>query len=251
MTVPYIFVDNPMSYLGGRDNYGYPKSMGYFTPETGIGPSVKLTTYGGNFDRDSRADWHPFLEVMAGPEGEFDDSAPPDGPEALLRCLVPDLANAEGEITVPGFRFMETLFEDMLAGRIRQVMLKQFRDATDDGRACYQSVVETPIEIKHPSMSPSRQSWTVTISPLDSHPIAQELGVQSQKALLAFDTKFDMVVDNGTEIGRVRASVARPGAPAGPPPSALPGDGLLHAVGEAGNRIYREIQPLLERAKFW
>src|SRR5689334_18167836 len=37
LAVPYIFVDNPMSYAGGREDYGYPKVMGQFSPTDGLG----------------------------------------------------------------------------------------------------------------------------------------------------------------------------------------------------------------------
>ena len=63
--MPYIFVDNPMSYLGGRETYGYAKTMGRFSPESGLGEAVSLQAYGGNFGRDEGAAWRDFLELEA------------------------------------------------------------------------------------------------------------------------------------------------------------------------------------------
>ena len=40
LAVPYVLVDNPMSYLGGRETYGYAKTMGRFDPPGGIGDHV-------------------------------------------------------------------------------------------------------------------------------------------------------------------------------------------------------------------
>ena len=57
--------------------------------------------------------------------------------------------DAQGEVILPGLRLASSLVDDMLAGRMmRQVFLKQFRDAADGNRACYQSVVEAPVDVK-------------------------------------------------------------------------------------------------------
>ena len=40
LAVPYIFVDNPMSYLGGRETYGYAKTMARFDPDDAVGERV-------------------------------------------------------------------------------------------------------------------------------------------------------------------------------------------------------------------
>ena len=42
LALPYIFVDNPMSYLGGRETYGYAKTMGRFDPADGVGERQRM-----------------------------------------------------------------------------------------------------------------------------------------------------------------------------------------------------------------
>jgi hypothetical protein len=254
LACPYILVDNPMSYLGGREDYGYAKTMGRFDPSDGIGDRVRVETFGGNFGRDEGAGWHPLLEVVAADRaGQATDREALDGPVQITRFLAGDLLqrNAEGEVLIGGVRLVARLVDDLLDGRVRQVFLKQFRDAADGNRACYQSVIEAPVEVKRSSVRPSPHRWEVTIFPLDSHPIEQEIGVTSQTPLLAFDGELDMVVDNGIEIGRV-AGAPRAPAPVGAAAegAVLAGDGVAGLIETAARRIYREIASL-ERLKWW
>jgi flavin-dependent amine oxidoreductase len=248
LAVPYIFVDNPMSYLGGHELYGYAKTMARFEPAGGIGERMRLETYGGNFGRNEGADWHPILEIAPahGPDGSGNGEAL-DGPADLVRHLAGDLLqrNAEGEVVLPGIRLTATLLDDLSAGRLRQVFLKQFRDAADGGRACYQSVVEAPIEMLRGGIRPSGREWDVKIHPLDSHPIQQEIGVASQPASVAFDGQLDMVVKNGIEIGTVAASTGVPVAVGESPiPGGVPGDGVIALIEGTARWIHRELSSL-------
>ena len=77
------------------------------------------------------------------------------------------------------------LMGDLLAGRVGQVFLKQFRDAADGTRACYQSVVEAPVQIRRVESGLAPRDWAIQVHPLDSHPIGDELGVGDQSAKLA------------------------------------------------------------------
>jgi uncharacterized protein with NAD-binding domain and iron-sulfur cluster len=226
LALPYIWVDNPMSYLGGRENFGYPKTMGRFEPSSGVADRMHLETFGGNFGRDEGADWHPILDIEAVTDtGGRPRNDPIEGPDHLIRYFVGDMLhrNAEGEVVIGGMRMTKAFVDDVRARRVRQLFLKQFRDAVDGSRACYQSVVETPIEVKHLSIRPSRREWDVKLHLLDSHPVQQEIGVASQRASLAFEGELDMVVKNGIEIGRIQAAT---GLPAGLPVPAPGGPGL-------------------------
>ena len=63
LALPYIFVDNPMSYLGGRETYGYAKTMARFEPADGVGERQRMEAFGGNFGREEGAEWRTFLEI--------------------------------------------------------------------------------------------------------------------------------------------------------------------------------------------
>jgi uncharacterized protein with NAD-binding domain and iron-sulfur cluster len=61
LAVPYVFVDNPMSYLGGRETFGYAKTMGRFDPPDANGAHINMQAFGGDFGRSEGADWRDFL----------------------------------------------------------------------------------------------------------------------------------------------------------------------------------------------
>ncbi len=245
LAVPYILVDNPMSYLGGREAYGYAKAMGRFTPGSGLGPEVVVEAFGGDFGRGQGADWRELLTLEARGDSLDADGAFAEGPAALVDALVGGLPALDdsGELVVGDFSLGSGLVADMLAGRVGQVFLKQFRDAADGTRACYRSVVEAPCQIQQVRSRPSPADWSVEIHPLDSHPLGPELGLTSQTPIAAFDVEIDFVVENGVEMGRVAAPVGLPTADPG-----LPGpDGYAGMLEGAARWMWREFTAL-ERA---
>ncbi len=254
LAVPYLLVDNPMSYLGGRENYGYAKTMGRFYPEAGEGDRLRVDAYGGDFGRGQRAGWQPLLELA--PTGPLRDgeSATFDDPGDLVRYLTGGALDGEGgeDLALPGLELGSTLVGEMLGGRATQVFLKQFRDVADGAHACYQSVVEAPLEVTRVSFRPSAQDWAVTVHPLDSHPIARELGVRSQTASMSLDLELDFVVENGAEVGgsaAVPAVISRPVPVAGGPVDTA-ADRVVALVESAAGLVRRELSAL-SRLKFW
>ncbi len=244
LAVPYIFVDNPMSYLGGRETYGYAKTMAQFHPDDAVGERVTMETFGGNFGRNEGAAWRPFLEVEEVGAHNGSQERPLEGPAGLVRRLVGDLppVNAEGEIVLADIRLTAELVEGMLDGRVYQLFLKQFRDAEDGTRACYQSVVEAPCQVLRVSNKLVGRDADVTIHQLDSHPIGQELGVTSQRAQIVFDAELDMIVEHGVEVARPASAL-----PASGPGAALAGNGYTSFIEVTARRAWRELTGI-ERA---
>jgi hypothetical protein len=253
LAVPHILVDNPMSYLGGREDYGYAKTMGRFDPEDGLGPRLRVEAYGGNFAPGRTADWHPFLDIKpAGSGGGRRRAAAWKEPGDLVRHLAMGLLDDHpgGELTLPDARLGARLVADLLEGRATQVFLKQFRDVADGTQACYQAVVEAPLHITRVSGSPSTQGLEVTIHPLDSHPIADELGVTSQVAPLGFELRIDFVVEAGSEVGGLALPVAGPTpAPAGHDAAGAV-DGAVALLDSAVRLAWRELRAL-GRGRWW
>jgi hypothetical protein len=238
LAVPYVFVDNPMSYLGGREDYGYAKVMARFDPLLGIGDHVTLEAFGGDFGRSEGADWRTFIELTSGGARRAPEERPTQtGTLPLVQMLIGDGAQIKQgeELVLADLTLTSGLIDDLIAGRMTQVFLKQFRDAADGTRACYQSVVEAPIELKRVSYSVTERDWSITVHPLDSHPIDRELGVSSQPAGIALDMEIDFVVDNGYEVGRV---VAPGGAATRLPP--IVHDGPIGIVESAVRWAWRE-----------
>jgi len=218
MAVPYMWVDNPMSYSGGREDYGYPKTQGRFEPADATGDSIVISAFGGRFRPDAVAAWHPVIEVSASAAAEesrdhglIEDVAglalhvagasirtARDVGEAVAGALAGAL---RGNLpAVADVNLLDNFVESLLKGEGRQVFLKQFRDAADGTRACYQAVIEAPVKVTRVRGKPSLRSWDVKINELDSHPVARELGVTSQRAKLGFELEIDFVLEAGKAV---------------------------------------------------
>ncbi len=199
MFVPYIFVDNPMSYLGGREDYGYPKALGQFEPHSGLGATISLNAYGGDFAASNQAEWRQLLKIE-GPKATaaaVAGGAWKTGPE--LAALLGEAAGPTAAVQSPAILgLIWSLIEDLLEERGQQIFLKQIRDAGAADVACYQALVEAPVEVSNVQWRPSFSEWKLTVKHLDSHPIAADLGVESQTTRLTYEIKFDMNVGTGT-----------------------------------------------------
>jgi hypothetical protein len=200
MLVPYIFVDNPMSLLGGREDFGYPKAMGQFAPPSALGSAVTLSAFGGDFAPGNQAAWHPLLELVGPQTAGANASAEPEDWKAGA-----ELAQLIGEGSATGtdagaaeLGLIRSLIEALLDHTAQQVFLKQFRDAGSADTACYQAVVEAPVQVSNVRVCPGIEEWALTIYPLDSHPIGLELGVVNQSTRLTYQLAFDMSVGTGT-----------------------------------------------------
>jgi hypothetical protein len=195
MAVPYIFVDNPMSYVGGREDYGFPKSMGIFEPHDAGGDHVTVQAFGGDFAPQNEAHWTPVIDIArAGAPGQAGDAT--QGAEVSWRTQE-ELMDA----ALPcGIGFIADLVNSVLSGQARQVFLKQFRDCADPTAACYQAIVEAQMQVEEVSWAVSPDPWTVTVYPLESHPITADLGLGNQTAQLAIDLKMNMTQQPGVVV---------------------------------------------------
>ncbi len=199
--LPYLFVDNPYAIAAGREVYGFNKTWGQFERPGDIQhPEFSLDVWG--FD-------------AFGPAAE-------GKPRRLLetRALAPDTAgNIPGAWTdwdAARSALIQYLFADWNpeeagtdAAWVAQleamplVFLKQFRDAVDSTKACYQAVIEAPLRIEtfHGGGRLAGQ-YGVTLHPLASHPLADTLGLSVDadgmaRALAAFWLHVDFVLEAG------------------------------------------------------
>lgn len=106
-------------------------------------------------------------------------------------------------------------------GALRMVFLKQFPDAVDATRACYQAIIEAPIRVTgglRGGLLPGR--FGVTIHEYASHPIVDTLGLRTRrrstdKSELASTLQVWLAFDAQVERGEVVwESVTRQADPA-------------------------------------
>jgi hypothetical protein len=174
--LPYVFVDNPLSLINGREDYGYQKALAKFDVSAIAGENVRVSAYGGKFDRASVADWAPVLAFE--PVGrEPAKPGPGETPEAVAQTVSSVSAKASSRTRA---NIKKGLVNSLLGGEATQVFLKQFRDAEQAGFACYQEVVEVPVKLSVTSSRTLFGKWKVTVDSLNSHPITDDLGVKTQ-----------------------------------------------------------------------
>ncbi|MFL5884889.1 MAG: acetoacetate decarboxylase family protein, partial [Thermoleophilaceae bacterium] len=192
--VPYMWVDNPLSLAGGREIYGFNKNWGWIDlPQNGADQAAfALDAYGGNFDGGERAGRHRLIEVT-GASGSSPERGERlwDGVEALageIRHVLRDVP-----VHLP-----DQIFDDIVSrGGPPQLFLKQFRAVSNGELASEQQITDGGTTVKRIQGWPLLSEFEVTLHNLDSHPVAAELGVESQTTGLAFQIEMDFVLDDG------------------------------------------------------
>ena len=193
MFVSHLLVDNPLSLVAGREIYGFPKALGCFS---WTGDDLRIDGFGGEHRPEATAKWLPVLEMRraAGGEGEAGGEAA-EGMDGLVDTVMERLVEPGAEGVLPD------LCRDLRRGRMTMVFLKQFRDAAQHDRACHQAVVEAVSVTHRVTTRPSLADWDVTIHPVDSHPLAGDLGVRSGRHGWSATLKgFDFDVLEGREV---------------------------------------------------
>src|SRR5713101_4503925 len=124
---PFIGVDNPLSMAGGREVFGYPKTIGKFEaiPAQTTNPlNLSFRTWRGD-DLDRKWDIGDQIVIRQGAPSPASD---------FIEEFLDQLDASTGS---------RQLFTNWLAGSATEIFLKQFRaiDSTFvDGRACFQQI---------------------------------------------------------------------------------------------------------------
>jgi hypothetical protein len=206
--VPYIWLDNSMSIATGREMYGYPKAFGTHTVtgEKTAPDTLELKVYGMDYSPTATPEMNLLISVKATTPLEAVPAGP--GPRAFAEQLISQatarLATQSAPAAAAAFRAAAAA--DFTAPTIRQLFLRQFRAAEDGTLAALQQIMEVPAKV-HPgatgSLLPRR--YQLTAHPLDSHPLAADLGlVGTLDVELAWRVLMDFTVEPGTVIWPTR-----------------------------------------------
>jgi acetoacetate decarboxylase len=197
MCIPFIWLDNAMSLADGRELFGYPKSWGWPSfPAAGENPQRwKLDAFGLNYSPHALAARHHLLEIVQ-------SDSPVEGAEAELNSLADLARHAAGRLfdgadIAADFGLAESIVSDILRDRLPNVFLKQFRSVEDGLSASLQQVVEADYEITRLSAKPVLREHELTVHQLDSHPVIDELGLDSQTLSIAYQVEMDFNVGGG------------------------------------------------------
>ena len=164
--IPYLFLDRPIGMTMGREVWGYIKSAGVlhlpYDPQPSPDYVVNTTT----------------LKIFAADTiGKDVDIL------RLRRPINPPAPRAEKWSALSGLLgalVPETVLTNIVVGQSFSVVnLKQFRDIADSKLACYQALVEAPMEINNHFSAGllDTTGYELDIFTCDSHQIVNQLGL--------------------------------------------------------------------------
>lgn len=192
-----MMLDNPISLLSGREDYGYPKTMGWSTMPAGdLAQPFTLEVFGMDYGAGDQPRRRPLLELTpAGGERSEVDLAIGDV-IGFGRWLKEVLFDGDDGVEL-GLRFAAGFARDLHAHRVAQVFLKQVRATEDGRRADLQQVVVAPAVTKDVRARQLRHDYDLRLHHLDSHPLHEELGLADQRVTLAARLDFDFLIEAG------------------------------------------------------
>jgi len=186
---PYILVDDAATMITGREVFGLPKQLGRFAMPARFGdlatapaPQFRAEIVGTLAPRGQN-DWRTLLTIERSGDVRAHD------PGAILQFLAGFLPAAlRGGLSLPGW------LSELTA--IPVVGLKQFRDATRPGAACYQAIVEAPLSVVKLHRAPTfmRDAFELTVMDLHSHPVARTLGLSPSPIRVPLAVHFEATV---------------------------------------------------------
>lgn len=198
--LPYLFVDEGNAIATGREVFGFNKQAAQFQKPERIEKSEFRADVLGfkQFGPEAVAQKERLLELHA--------SSPSD-----LTQTKNDWETAKNKITS---ELLRNIRYDMGGGLIEfatrfinnsipLVFLKQFRDAQNTHKACYQKIVEASLKVEtYHEGGMILDPYTLNITSLASHPLAQKMGLKEaeQKSTLGAWIKVDFVLGNGMEV---------------------------------------------------
>jgi hypothetical protein len=195
LLMPFLFLDNPVAVMTGREEYGYFKQAGW------IGLPTDQGTIGFTVDVFGCPAFSPTAIWQRQRLLTLDEPTPAPLPMELLVNGVSDIATGltaiMREVADKGLLIGE-LFGHFLDGGISQIFLKQFRDIEDGTRACYQAVTLADYRITRLAGISAAGRYRMHLEGLQSTPVAEALGlVNPVETGVGMMVQMDMRLETG------------------------------------------------------
>ncbi len=197
--LPYLLVDEGNAIATGREVFGFNKQLAQFQkPQEIQSPQFSADVLGfKQFGADLIAQKERLLELKSSSlENLFQ---PVDDFASLKNSLANEILKSMRTDVGGGLVEIAAHFVN---DNIPLVFLKQFRDAQNSHKACYQKIIEAPLQVEtfHEGGIFFEQ-YILNVASLASHPMAQNLGLSAeQKSTLGAWMKVDFVLGHGVEI---------------------------------------------------
>ncbi|NNE43321.1 MAG: hypothetical protein HKN12_03860 [Gemmatimonadetes bacterium] len=206
---PYLWVNHPMALLAGREVFGCPKALADIQPTDPTSrATVTVDTYLEN-EYSPKTEWtsQRLLEIQtdhSDPSEHVHHDSMEDVVKDWIRKLV---GNVAGTVLIHALDHeLDVLaHHDLISSNL--VFLKQFRDAEDGSKACYQSVVEAPLsitEFRTGSTLPGNHE--VVVHECDPFPLCDDLGLVPGPQKVEFATVMtgDFLFHAGHTVGTAK-----------------------------------------------
>jgi hypothetical protein len=197
--LPYLFVDEGNAIATGREVFGLNKLAAQFQkPEKIQSPEFTADVLGfKEFGADFIAQRERLLELRASSSSDPTRSSDLDSIKNVMATeLFKNIrTNLGGGLVEFASRFIND--------HVRLVFLKQFRDAQNTRKACYQRLIEAPLKVEtFFEGGIFLRPYTLNITSLASHPLAQNLGLKGaeQRSTLGMWMQVDFLLGNGVEV---------------------------------------------------
>lgn len=174
---PYIFIDNSRAMCTGRESWGYAKAVADIAippaPAKADAWSVRTMVF-PEFTPDTQGTRELLLDLRR-------TDAPSDHPSIWTEVAeFGDWLLGQATHGVRDLELAADVLADWSRGAMPVVNLKQFRDAADGTRACYQALVTSPIAVKAlRGGGLLTGDYALRILPCASHPMVEQFGLQT------------------------------------------------------------------------
>ncbi len=208
----WLGVDNDWAMATGREVYGFPKEICTFDFDPQLPDPADPRSFMTNafaiphYSQAATPAWLPLFDIkpitgedFTPPESSFWDKV-----EGFAETVVERV----GEHIIDGA--LKIASEQAIARAIKGEavvlpFLKQFPDAADPTRACYQAIIEAGTTINtFRKGGMTNTDYEITVHSYDTHPFAAELGIAAgpQNVGPAVWVDFDFTMDLGHEVWR-------------------------------------------------
>ena len=192
--IPVMWVDNPVSLVGGREIYGFAKQWG----KPMISPDRRrcaLDVFGGGFGAGRSSDMHRLVDIVPG------GGAHPVAMAAVAVDQARQLARdglrrlADGEVDLPDGALLHAMASALVDHQFDQVAVRQFRMPAGDGAdGCPPELVGITTRFHSVEHEFLGHGFDVTIADVDSHPLHAMFGIRSQTAPFGIEVTADFTL---------------------------------------------------------
>ncbi|MEH2445042.1 MAG: hypothetical protein V7K18_04465 [Nostoc sp.] len=184
--MPYLYVNNCPILVSGREVYGFFKQLGTFQiPDLNQEPDLLTvdTLVFKQFSPTSQSLDARLLEIQRISRGDKHQAIKTWDTFEEAATAIASLLFNNNEILIPGLQLPFNLLEYLLNRVVPLVTLKQIRDVENSKKACYQALIESPMQLqtfyggKLFGFNGFGDQFQLKINNFASQPIVQDLGL--------------------------------------------------------------------------